>query len=171
MLGPSITDISGRLVGFSWESVRHELDGLPHGQGLNIAHEAVDRHARGFRRNHPAIRWIGRHGASLTLTYADLREQSNRFANVLRKLGVGKGDRVFALAGQIPEVYVAAIGTLKNGSVFCPLFSAFGPEPIYQRLSKGDAKALVTTPHLYQRKLIWPEGTSAGTRACAADGC
>ena len=49
---------------------------------------------------------------------------------MLRGLGVGSGERVFALPGRVPELYVAALGTLKNGSVFCPLFSAFGPEPI-----------------------------------------
>ena len=60
-------------------------------------------------------------------------------------LGVGKGDRVFALAGRIPELYIAALGTFKNRSLFCPLFSAFGPEPIRARLSIGQAKVLVTT--------------------------
>ena len=68
------------------------------------------------------------------LTYADLREQSNRFANLLSALGIEAGERVFCLAGRIPELYLAALGTLKNRSVFCPLFSAFGPEPICQRM-------------------------------------
>lgn len=63
-------------------------------------------------------------------TYADLAALSSRFANVLRALGVGKGDRVYVLAGRIPEPYVTALGTLKNRSVFSPLFSAFGPDPI-----------------------------------------
>ena len=78
-------------------------------------------------------------------TYGDLQRLSNRFANVLRSLGIGKGDRVFALAGRIPELYIAALGALKNGSVFCPLFSAFGPEPIHQRLTIGEGNVLVTT--------------------------
>jgi acetyl-CoA synthetase len=77
----------------------------------------------------------------------------SRFASTLRRLGVGRGDRVFALAGRIPELYVAALGTLKNGSVFCPLFSAFGPEPIRTRLAIGDGQVLVTTPPLYQKKV------------------
>jgi acetyl-CoA synthetase len=72
---------------------------------------------------------------------------------VLRQLGVGRGDRVFVLAGRIPELYIAALGTLKNRSVFCPLFSAFGPEPIRARLTIGQAKVLVTTHSLYQRKV------------------
>jgi acetyl-CoA synthetase len=67
---------------------------------------------------------------------------------------VGKQDRVFLLTGRILELYIAALGTWKNTSVFCPLFSAFGPEPIRQRLTKGDAKVLVTTERLFHRKII-----------------
>ena len=78
---------------------------------------------------------------------------TNRFANVLQRLGVGKGDRVFALAGRIPALYTAALGTLKNTSVFCPLFSAFGPEPVRQRLQRGNAKVLVTTERLYRKTI------------------
>jgi acetyl-CoA synthetase len=130
-----------------------ELSGLPGGKGLNIAYEAVDRHAsppHGFK---VAIRWLGRHGESRDIEYAELRDLTDRFALVLRSLGVGTGDRVFALCGRIPELYIAALGTLKNRSVFCPLFSAFGPEPIKARLAIGQAKALVTTEELYHRKV------------------
>ena len=72
---------------------------------------------------------------------------------MLRGLGVGKGDRVFILAGRIPELYIAVLGALKNGSVVTPLFSAFGPEPIKTRLELGEAKVLVTTEALYTRKV------------------
>ncbi len=129
------------------------LDGLPGGRGLNIAHEAVDRHAAGPLRDRVAIRWLGKDGAEQDITYAQLRELTNRFANVLRSLGVEQGDRVYALMGRVPELYVAALGTLKNRGVFCPLFSAFGPEPIRARMSIGQAKVLITTPLLYQRKV------------------
>jgi acetyl-CoA synthetase len=78
---------------------------------------------------------------------------SNRFANALRDLGIGPGDTVFALSERVPELYVAALGTLKNRSVFCPLFPAFGPEPIHQRMSIGRGRVLVTTPMLYKRKV------------------
>ena len=78
---------------------------------------------------------------------------SNRFANLLRDLGIGRGERVFSLLGRIPELYVAALGTLRNGSVFCPLFSAFGPEPVRTRMAIGEAKVLVTTSALYRRKV------------------
>ncbi len=129
------------------------MEGLPHGQGLNIAHEAVVRHAKGARAAHLAIRWLGKSGTVEDYSYGRLNELTNRFANVLHRLGVSTGDRVFVLAGRIPELYIAALGTLKNRSVFCPLFSAFGPEPIRARLTIGQAKVLVTTSTLYQRKV------------------
>ena len=150
---PHLLDYAKTCAGFAWDKIRHELDGLPGGQGLNIAHEAVDRHTEGPRRDQPAIRWLGQDGTILVLTYANLKVQTNRFANVLAKLGVDKGDRVFTLTGKIPELYIAAIGAWKQVAVFCPLFSAFGPEPIYQRLHKGDAKVLVTTKRLYRQKV------------------
>ena len=150
---PHLADYAETVSTFSWDAVRDELEGLPAGRGLNIAHEAVDRHADGFLRDHVALQWLGNNGASLSLTYGDLKVQSNRFANVLKDLGVTKADTVSVLAGRIPELYIAALGVFKNVSVFCPLFSAFGPEPIYQRLSRGDAKILVTTEAYYRRKV------------------
>jgi acetyl-CoA synthetase len=129
------------------------MSGLPGGRGLNIAYEAVDRHVENGLAQKTAIRWISREDEVRDFSYEDLRNQSNRFANVLRALGVEKGERVYSLAGRIPELYVAALGTLKNGSVFCPLFSAFGPEPVRARLSIGQAKVLVTTEALYKRKV------------------
>ena len=77
-----------------------------------------------------------------TSRYAELQAATNRFANVLAQRGIGKGQRVFSLLGRTPELYIAALGTLKNGSVFSPLFSAFGPEPIKARMTIGDAKVL-----------------------------
>jgi acetyl-CoA synthetase len=145
-------DYERARASFSWEAARAQLDGLP-GGGLNIAHEAVDRHAAGLLAERVALRFLPKHGEPLELTYAQLRAHSDRFANVLAGLGVGAGERVFVLAGRIPELYIAALGTLKNGSVFCPLFSAFGPEPIEQRLRLGDARVLVSTAALYRRKV------------------
>ena len=70
-----------------------------------------------------------------------------------RSAGIAKGDRVFSLLGRVPELYSAALGTLKNGSVFAPLFSAFGPEPIKARMTIGGAKVLVTSEAFYRRKV------------------
>lgn len=150
---PNLGDYDQARRTFSWGDARKELDGLPADRGLNIAHEAVDRHAKSHRRDQLAFRWLGKNGEVQDYTYGQLQELTNRFANVLEDLGVQKGDRVYALAGRIPELYIAALGTLKHRSVFCPLFSAFGPEPIRARLTIGGAKALVTTQFLYERKI------------------
>jgi acetyl-CoA synthetase len=137
---------------FSWAAARARLAGLP-GGGLNIAYEAVDRQADGPLADVVALRFLSKHREPVELTYRELKWQTARFAGVLDALGVKRGERVFVLAGRIPELYVAALGTLKHGSVFCPLFSAFGPEPIEQRLRLGDARVLVTTTGLYRRKV------------------
>jgi acetyl-CoA synthetase len=150
---PNLQDYEKARAAFSWDQARRELDRLPGGKGLNIAHEAVDRHAAGPRCDRVAIRWISKAGTWEDFSYAQLRDLTNRFANILSRLGVGKGDRVFVLAGRIPELYVAALGTLKNRSIVCPLFSAFGPEPLRARLAIGQAQVLVTTEPLYQRKV------------------
>jgi acetyl-CoA synthetase len=150
---PHLYDYDAIRSHFSWEKARQDLQGPTHGEDLNIAYEAVVRHANGALADHLAIRWLGKHGSIEDYSYSRLHELTNRFANVLQQLGVGKGDRVFVLAGRIPELYIAALGTFKNRSVFCPLFSAFGPEPIRARLTIGEAKVLVTTDTLYQRKI------------------
>ncbi len=151
-VAPNLLDYERTRAEFSWDAARRALDGLP-GGGLNIAHEAVDRHAAGPRRDRLALRFLAKRGAVRDLTYARLAVLTSRFANVLTRLGVARGDRVFALAGRIPELYVAALGALKHGSVFCPLFSAFGPEPIRQRMTIGDGRVLITTAALYKRKV------------------
>lgn len=147
-------DYESTCATFSWEAAQRELERLPEHRGLNIAYHCVDRHANSPRRDQLALRWLSKSGETRDITYDGLRRLTNRFANVLRELGVGKGARVFALAGRIPELYTAALGTLKNGSVFCPLFSAFGPEPIHQRLSIGEGNVLLTTEALYSRRKI-----------------
>ncbi len=137
---------------FSWSAVRAELDGLP-GGGINIAHEAVDRHARGPRAGRVALRWLAAAGGRREITYAELACASNRFAHLLRGLGVAKGDAVFVLCGRIPELYFAVLGALKCGAVVSPLFSAFGPEPLKTRVNLGRGKVLVTTRALYERRV------------------
>ena len=150
---PNLRDYDDARRNFQWSQARAELSGLSDGRGLNIAHEAVDRHALGPASDRLAIRWLAKSGAVEDFTFARLRGLTNRFANVLKSLGVEKGDRVYVLAGRIPELYIAALGTLKHGSVFCPLFSAFGPEPIKARLTIGQGRVLVTTASLYERKV------------------
>ncbi|MGE0104680.1 MAG: acetate--CoA ligase [Blastocatellales bacterium] len=150
---PNMEDYELECSRFSWDEAADELDMLPNGNGLNIAHEAVDRHVNGARRDHLAIRWLSRSGEVRDYTYTQLRGLTNHFANVLNSLGVVRGDRVFTLLGRLPELYITALGTFKQGAVFCPLFSAFGPEPILARMEIGEAKVLVTTESLYKRKI------------------
>jgi acetyl-CoA synthetase len=142
---PNLVDYEASCAAFTWTGAREALSGLPGGRGLNIAHETVDRHAVGPRRDHVALRFLDRRGGAPDITYAELRTLTNRFANVLSQLGLSKGQRVFVLTGRIPELYVTALGALKATNVLCPLFSAFGPEPIRQRLGIGDGRVLVTT--------------------------
>jgi len=113
----------------------------------------VDRHAAGALRDRVALRFVGRSGPALDLSYAELARRSNRFANVLQGLGVGRGERLFVLAGRIPELYIAVLGALKNGTVVTPMFSAFGPEPIATRINIGSGSVLVTTDVLYRKKI------------------
>jgi len=136
-----------------WTRAREALDGLPGGRGLNIAHEAVDRHLGTDREHRTAICWLGRRGEREELTYRDLADRTARFANVLEELGVAAGDTVFALSGRVPLLYVAALGTLKRRAVFSPLFAAFGPEPVRTRLQIGHGRVLVTTEAQYRRKV------------------
>jgi acetyl-CoA synthetase len=155
-VAPNLGDYEAVAAGFSWASARAELDGLPGGRGLNIAYEAVDRHARGPRAAAIALRCLGKSRTAETsrdISYAELAALSNRFANVLASLGIAKGECVFALAPRVPELYVAALGAWKAQAVFCPLFSAFGPEPIQTRMTLGEARVLVTTTALYSRKI------------------
>ncbi|MBM3391895.1 MAG: AMP-binding protein, partial [Betaproteobacteria bacterium] len=129
---PHLADYAAACAAFSWDAVRAELAGLP-GGGLNIAHETVERHAWGALRDKVAFRFLGAQ-AKRDVSYGELSRLTNRFANVLKSLGVGKGERLFILAGRMPELYVAALGSFKNGTVVSPLFSAFGPEPIATRI-------------------------------------
>ena len=149
---PNLLDYDQAWAEFSWDDAKAGLDGLPGGR-LNIAHEAVDRHAQGGLAGRDAIRWLGKQGTSEHYSYAELRRSTNRFASGLDALGVPKGARVFILSGRIPALYIAALGTLKYGCVMAPLFSAFGPEPIKQRINIGDGTVLVTTAALSAAKV------------------
>lgn len=153
IIPPNMMDYEEVKNSFSWGNCAKELSGLPDGKGLNIAHEAVDRHAQNHLKHVVALRVIRKDNSVDSFTYSELKRQTSKFANVLKILDVKKGERIFSLAGRIPELYITALGTLKYTAVFCPLFSVFGPEPIFQRLSKGDATILVTTSQLYEEKV------------------
>jgi acetyl-CoA synthetase len=150
---PNLVDYEAARRTDAWADARRLLEGLP-GGGLNVAHEAVDRHARGAGGQRRAIRFLAAGDTAPTdLTYAQLAADAHRFANVLAQFGVQRGQRVATLLGRVPALYAAALGTLEAGGVYCPLFSAFGPEPLKARLGLGSVRVLVTTDLFYRRKV------------------
>ena len=148
----NMRDYQAEAASFTWDDARALLDGLP-GGGLNIAHEAVTRHVLHGHGDTVAIRWLSKTGERKDITYGELDTATNRFANVLRRLGIGRGERVFSLLGRVPALYVCALGTLKAGCVYSPLFSAFGPEPVQSRMEIAAGSVLVTSKALYRRKI------------------
>ena len=147
---PNLIDFEEPRKDTSWEDLHEELDWLP-GGFLNMAHECIDRHAKGSQKDKKALLWEGKNGETETYTFGQLKEESDKFANVLKGLGVEKGDRVFIFMERLPELYIAFFGALKLGAVVGPLFSAFGPEPVKDRLLDSGAKVLLTQPALRRR--------------------
>ncbi|MDO8453873.1 MAG: acetate--CoA ligase [Sulfurimonas sp.] len=150
---PNLINYAHVYKEFRWEGVADEFEGVPAG-GLNIAHEAIDRHANGALAEKTALLWLGQNGERKTYSFAQMKKETAKFANVLKTLGISKGERVFTLSPRIPQLYISVIGVLKNQSVLCPLFSQFGPEPILQRMLRGDAKVLLTTKALFEKKVV-----------------
>lgn len=149
----NLPDYESAVAGFDWDDEKKILSGLPD-KKLNIAYEAVDRHVNEGLSKKVALRWIAKDLHREDFTYQDIAELTNRFANLLGSLKLVKGDRVFSLLGRVPELYITALGTLKAGCVYSPMFSAFGPEPVKARMEIGEAKVLVTTALLYKRKVM-----------------
>ncbi|HTH16094.1 MAG TPA: AMP-binding protein, partial [Magnetospirillum sp.] len=128
------------------------------GGGLNIAHEAVDRHVADGAGSRRALVSLGRRYERRVLTYAELADTSSRVAGALLGLGLKPGDAVAVLLGRSVELYQAALGIWKAGGVFCPLFSAFGPGPVRSRLELSRAKVLIAGESLYARKVAPTRG-------------
>jgi acetyl-CoA synthetase len=149
---PQVGDYEARCRSFTWAEARDWLDGLP-GGGLNIAHEAVDRHARGPLADSVALRFLSRTEPTTEMTYAALARHTDAVAVALRRLGVERGDRVCTLLPRSPALYLTALGALKVGAVYCPLFPAFGMDPVRQRLQLGGVRVLVTDAESYARKI------------------
>ncbi len=155
-LPPLVGDYGTRRRTFSWEQARRWLRGSGGGH-LNMAGEAVDRYASGPLADRVAIRFLGQDGPGSAprheLTYAQLSEQSDVVAVMLRHLGVGPGDGVCTLLARSPMLYLTVLGTLKAGGVYCPLFPAFGPVPVAERLRLGHIRVLVTDAISFARKV------------------
>lgn len=154
---PNLDDYDATRASFAWSQVPDLCAGMGDG-GCNIAYAAVDRHADGPEASRTALRFIADDPGAAELTvndvsYAELGRLTRKFTNVLRDLGIGKGDKVFVIMGRVPELYTSMLGALRNGSIVSPLFSAFGPEPIATRVNIGAADVLVTTAAIYKRKI------------------
>jgi acetyl-CoA synthetase len=160
---PNLADYDEVRRAFSWSQARAMLGGLP-GGGLNIAHEALFRHLEGPAAGRVAIRFLAQGQPPVDRTYRELATDARRFANVLARLGVQRGERVASLMGRVPSLYATVLGTLATGAVYCPLFSAFGPEPVKARLLLGSARVLVTTDLLYRRKVAPVRSELVGLR-------
>jgi acetyl-CoA synthetase len=138
----NLHDYEAAVEALSWADIYDEFDrDAP--EEVNIAHEVCDRHATD--RGAVALYQVSEDGELTTLTFWELAEQSDRFANVLEELGVERGDRVFSYMPRIPEHYVAMVGTLKRGAVWGSVNERFGPEGIAYRLDDCDARVVLTT--------------------------
>ena len=143
---PNLADYEAARAQWSWDDAIAELD-LP-GGSWNLAHECIDRHADGPLAAKTAMIFEAASGEVETYTFADMKRETNKWANALAGLGVGKAERVFFFTDRIPELYFAIFGTLKRGAIVAPLFSAFGPEAVAERIRRAEGSTVVTTPRL-----------------------
>jgi acetyl-CoA synthetase len=121
------------------------------GGKLNVAANCIDRHLKGPRRNKAALIWEGEPGDERTMTYADLHREVCMFANVLKKLGVRKGDRVAIYLPLIPEAAVAMLACARIGAIHSVVFGGFSPESLRDRINDAKAKILITADGGYRR--------------------
>ena len=150
VLQPNLDDYTFLYQNFNWKDVHQEIEWFQDGK-LNAAYNAVDRHTKNHNRNKVALIYEATDGRVEKYTYLDLKHMTNKFANLLRKLSVKKGDRIFLFLPRIPAVYASFLGTLKVGAIASTLFSAFGEEALLDRLGNSKAKVVITTPDLKER--------------------
>ncbi len=124
------------------------------GGKLNVAHNCLDRHLNGPRRDKVALLWEGEPGDTRAYTYAELHREVSRFANVLKGLGVGKGDRVAIYLPMIPEAAVAMLACARIGAIHSVVFGGFSPESLADRNNDAGAKVLVTADGGWRRGQI-----------------
>ncbi len=123
---------------------------------LNVSVNCVDRHANGDRKHAPAIIWEGEPGDSRTLTYATLHAEVNKFASVLRSLGVSRGDRVAIYLPMIPEAAISMLACSRIGAIHSVVFGGFSPESLRDRINDSECKVLVTADGGFRRGGIVP---------------
>jgi acetyl-CoA synthetase len=126
------------------------------GGRLNASANCLDRHVRGGRRNKAALIWEGEPGDRRTLTYFDLLQEVGRFANVLKSLGVAKGDRVALYLPLIPELAIAMLACARIGAVHNVVFGGFSADALRDRINDAQARVLVTADGAYRRGQVVP---------------
>ena len=126
------------------------------GGKLNLSENCLDRHLTSPRRNKAAILWQGEPGDSRTLTYQQLHHEVCRFANVLNRNQIGKGDRVIIYLPTIPEAAIAMLACARIGAVHSVVFGGFSAESIRDRIEDSKAIAVVTADGGYRRGAIVP---------------
>ncbi|CAG9611374.1 Acetyl-coenzyme A synthetase [Bacillus rhizoplanae] len=135
---------------FNWEEVNQNFSWHETGR-VNMAYEAIDRHAKSHRKNKVALYYQDGERKE-KYTFKEMMELSNKAGNVLKNYGdVEKGDRVFIFMPRSPELYFALLGAVKLGAIVGPLFEAFMEAAVCDRLVDSEAKVLVTTPELLDR--------------------
>ena len=155
-----------------WESWAEKLDWFkrwhtvlewepPHakwfvGGKLNVCHNCLDRHLDGPRRNKAALIWEGEPGDVRVYTYWSLHREVCQFANALRGLGVGKGDRVAIYLPMIPEAAIAMLACTRIGAPHSVVFGGFSPESLADRINDTTAKVLITADGGYRRGGVVP---------------
>jgi len=126
------------------------------GGKLNASVSCLDRHVRTARRNKAALIFEGEPGDRRTLTYWDLYVEVNKFANVLKTLGVRRGDRVGIYLPLIPEVVVAMLACARIGAIHSVVFAGFSPDSLRDRMNDAQAKLVITADGGYRRGQIIP---------------
>ncbi|MFD2761371.1 acetate--CoA ligase [Lentibacillus juripiscarius] len=135
---------------FSWDQIKKNFSWNETGR-VNMAYEAIDRHAEDPAKKDKAALMYTSPDREEKVTFDELRQKSNQFANVLKKYNVEKGDRVFLFLPRSPEFYAVFFGILKTGAIAGPLFEAFMEQAVRDRLQDSEASMLVTTPELLER--------------------
>jgi acetyl-CoA synthetase len=147
-----------------WENIL-EWD-LPYskwfgGGELNVSYNCLDRHVEAGRGDKVAFHWEGEPGDSRTITYAELLADVQRFANVLKSLGVAKGDRVNIYMPMIPEVVVAMLACARIGAAHSVVFGGFSAQALADRINDAEATVLITADGGYRRGEVFPLKTAA----------
>lgn len=146
---PNLKNYEETYQNFSWDKISDEIAKFPDGK-MNAAYNAVDKHLGTPAKQKLALVWENEKEEQ-KFTFEEIAELSNKVANVLKNLGVRKGDRVFLFLPRIPELYYSFLGILKTGAIAGTLFQAFGPEGIKDRLSNSKARFLITHSTLVDR--------------------